>query len=50
MGVISDYFGHIRYGFYLATGFACLLFLAMLYNYLRNPAEQALAQHSALSH
>ena len=50
MGMISDFFGHIRYGFYLATGFACLLFLAMLYNYLRNPAEQALAQHSALSH
>ncbi|WP_065978949.1 MFS transporter [Pseudoalteromonas lipolytica] len=50
MGMISDYFGHIRYGFYLATGFACLLFLAMLYNYLLNPAEHALTQHSALSH
>ncbi|WP_246240038.1 MFS transporter [Pseudoalteromonas caenipelagi] len=43
MGVVSDYFGHIRYGFALATAFAALLMLAMFYNWWRNPAQIRLA-------
>ncbi|OHU86283.1 MULTISPECIES: MFS transporter [Pseudoalteromonas] len=43
MGVVSDYFGHIQYGFALATLFAALLMLAMLYNWWRNPAQLRLA-------
>ncbi|WP_404343726.1 MFS transporter [Pseudoalteromonas mariniglutinosa] len=48
MGIISDLFGHIEYGFYLATGFAVLLFLAMLYNFIYDPAEHALLQTRTL--
>lgn len=43
MGLIGDWFGHVRYGFYLATGFAGLLLIAMFYNWLKSPAEQQLA-------
>tara|TARA_Y100000780_G_scaffold143998_1_gene129951 strand:- start:157 stop:522 length:366 start_codon:yes stop_codon:yes gene_type:complete len=46
MGMISDYFGHVRYGFYLATGFAVILFLAMLYNFYRDPAAKALTKNA----
>ncbi|CUB03767.1 MFS transporter [Marinomonas fungiae] len=49
MGMISDYFGHVRYGFVLATGFAFTLFVAMVFNYFKNPADEALTQHDALS-
>lgn len=42
MGMISDMFGHVKYGFILATGFAILLFVAMLYNYFKDPSAQAL--------
>lgn len=48
MGVISDMFGHVRYGFILATGFAVLLFIAMLYNYFKDPSAAALQQISSL--
>lgn len=44
MGMISDLFGHVKYGFILATGFAVLLFLAMLYNYFKDPSADALQQ------
>ncbi|WP_283709009.1 MFS transporter [Pseudoalteromonas prydzensis] len=44
MGMISDLFGHVKYGFILATGFAVLLFLAMLYNYCKDPSADALQQ------
>ncbi|MBD1582087.1 MFS transporter [Pseudoalteromonas sp. S16_S37] len=43
MGVVSDYFGHIRHGFALATAFAALLMFAMFYNWWRNPAQMRLA-------
>jgi len=45
MGSVSDIFGSPRYGFILATGLAGLLFLAMLFNLIFNPARAAL-QHS----
>lgn len=43
MGLVSDIFGHVKYGFYLATGFALLLFLLTLFNLLRDPAAHLLA-------
>lgn len=46
MGVISDYFGHVKYGFYLATVFALGLFALMLINWLRDPAALKLASKS----
>ncbi|AXT30746.1 MFS transporter [Pseudoalteromonas tunicata] len=42
MGVISDYFGHVKYGFVLATGFAFLLFIGMIYNWFYDPSAKAL--------
>ena len=46
MGIVGDWFGDVRYGFYLATGFALLLAAAMWWNHLFNPAE---AQLQAMS-
>jgi MFS transporter, DHA1 family, quinolone resistance protein len=37
MGAVSDAFGQIEYGFALATGFAALLFIGSLFNWLRDP-------------
>jgi len=42
MGAVSDFFGSPKFGFYLATGFAALLFLGALFNKLRNPARAML--------
>ncbi len=42
MGALSDFAGYPKYGFLLATGFAALLFLGMLFNWLRNPAQAML--------
>ncbi|MER2492093.1 MFS transporter [Catenovulum sediminis] len=43
MGAFSDLMGgHAKYGFYIATLFAALLFVGMLYNWLRKPAEAIL--------
>ena len=44
MGAVSDLFGHIKYGFILATIFAALLFLALLLNWIYNPASRRLAE------
>ena len=44
MGVVSDIFGHARYGFILATIFAGLLFAGMLFNLVYNPASKRLAE------
>lgn len=44
MGAVSDAFGHIKYGFLLATIFAGLLFLAALINFVFNPTKQRLQQ------
>lgn len=42
MAAISDLLGDIRYGFMLATGFALLLFAALLWNRLAAPAAARL--------
>ena len=44
MGVVSDIFGNPKYGFFLATIFAGLLFVGMLFNWIYNPASQRLAE------
>jgi fucose permease len=47
MGAISDVFGDPKYGFLLATGFAGLLFLSLLLNWILNPARQVLQKLDA---
>ena len=42
IGAVSDAFGHIEYGFALATGFAALLFIGSLLNWLLNPTRAVL--------
>jgi fucose permease len=42
MGVVSDAFGHPRYGFMLATGFAALLAAGLVYNWAKDPARARL--------
>jgi FHS family L-fucose permease-like MFS transporter len=42
MGAVSDAFGHIKYGFVLATIFAGLLFIGTLINFVFNPTKQRL--------
>lgn len=44
MGAVSDLFGHIKYGFILATIFAGLLFVGMLLNWVYDPAKKRLAE------
>jgi len=44
MGVVSDMFGHPKYGFVLATIFAALLFAGLLLNRVYNPAGERLAK------
>ena len=43
MGVVSDAFGHPKYGFLLATGFAAVQFGGHLWNWLMKPAAKRLA-------
>jgi fucose permease len=43
MGGVSDWFGHARYGFVLATMFAALLFIGLLANWIYDPAKERLA-------
>ena len=42
MASISDHFGGAKYGFLLATGFAGLLFMALLLNWILNPTRELL--------
>ncbi len=42
MGALSDAFGAPRYGFYLATGYAALLFAGLAANWLFSPARAEL--------
>jgi fucose permease len=42
MGAISDRFGDPKYGFILATGFAGLLFLSLLLNWIIDPTREIL--------
>jgi MFS transporter, DHA1 family, quinolone resistance protein len=44
MGAVSDAFGGVQYGFWLATGFAFLLFAGLFVNLLYNPAKRRLAE------
>jgi len=47
MGAISDTFGDPKFGFILATGFAGLLFLSLLLNWILNPTRQILQKLDA---
>ena len=47
MGAISDSLGGPEYGFVLATGFASLLFVALLLNWIANPTRQILQRLDA---
>lgn len=42
MGLVGDIFGHVKYGFYLATGFAILLCLLSGFNLVKDPARHLL--------
>jgi fucose permease len=43
MGAVSDAMGQIAYGFWLATGFAGVLFAGLLFNWVVNPTRAVLA-------
>jgi fucose permease len=47
IGAVSDAFGRIEYGFALATGFAALLFIGAVFNWLVNPTRARLEQLDA---
>jgi DHA1 family quinolone resistance protein-like MFS transporter len=47
IGAVGDAFGHIIYGFWLATGFAVLLFAGAVINWLVNPTRWVLVQFEA---
>jgi len=40
MGIVSDVFGHVSYGFYLATLFAAALTLLASYNLIKDPTQE----------
>ena len=42
MGAVSDMMGEPKYGFVLAAGFAALLFLGLLFNWILNPTRSLL--------
>ena len=44
IGAVSDAFGQIAYGFWLATGFAAMLFAGLLLNWVVNPTRAVLEQ------
>ena len=44
IGAVGDAFGQIAYGFWLATGFAALLFAGLLLNWALNPTRAVLEQ------
>jgi fucose permease len=50
MGAVSDIFGGLRAGFVLATVFAALLFLGMLYNWIANPTRAVLQQSDEIEY
>jgi fucose permease len=50
IGAVGDTFGHIIYGFWLATGFAVLLFAGAVMNWLVNPTRGVLEQHDAIGY
>ena len=46
MAAVSDALGDIKFGFVLATGFAALLFVGLLFNRVFDPAGQRLARRN----
>jgi fucose permease len=44
IGAVSDAFGQIAYGFWLATAFAAMLFAGLLLNWVINPTRTVLEQ------
>jgi hypothetical protein len=44
IGAVSDAFGNIVYGFWLATGLAALLFIGLTMNWALNPTRAVLEQ------
>jgi fucose permease len=42
IGAAGDVFGHLKYGFVLATVFAALLFAGLLFNWIYDPARERL--------
>ena len=44
IGAVGDALGAIAYGFWLATGFAALLFVGLMLNWLLNPTRALLEQ------
>jgi fucose permease len=50
IGAVGDTLGHIAYGFWLATGFAALLFLGLILNWLLNPTRALLEQLDAMEY
>lgn len=46
MGYVSDLFGNITYGFYIALAFSVLLAAFAFYNWLKDPAQVALNKHN----
>ena len=47
IGAVGDAFGHIIYGFWLATGFAVVLFAGAVTNWLLDPTHRVLVQFEA---
>ena len=47
IGAVGDAFGHIVYGFWLATGFAVVLFAGAVMNWLVDPTQRVLDQFEA---
>jgi len=47
IGAVGDAFDHIIYGFWLATGFAVLLFAGAVMNWPVNPTRRVLVQFEA---
>ncbi len=50
MGLVSDAYGGTRYGFVLATVFAALLAVGLIYNWLRDPAAARLRELDRLEY
>lgn len=46
MGVVSDIFGHVYFGFYLATTFAFLLVALTFWNWKKDPASARIRENS----
>ena len=44
IGAVSDAYGDIVYGFWLATGLAALLFIGLILNWALNPTRRVLEQ------